>query len=221
MEFRSTQGEKITEESWLMRDLWNTGHILVNSKDSNLTKGISGLVTSPKKADVDSIRMIFNRAWRIQNVRNHTLDMNSKRRHEFKGTHSLRKFFETHALSHMKLLNVKLLMGHDIGLDKSYYKPTEKEILDDYLNVVHLLTISNDNKLQKSVEISLQEKEGEISNLKEAVGKLAQQNRNFFQNLQRKEEKLERLEKEFRSRINKMDKLQRVRKTVRKRNSWG
>jgi len=166
MDFRSNQGEKISGESWLMRDLWNTGQILVNSKESNLTKGISGVVSSPKRADVDSIRMVFNRAWRIQNVRPFTLDMNSKRRHEFKGTHSLRKYFETHALGHMKLLNVKILMGHDIGLDRSYFKPTEKEILDDYLDVVDLLTISNENKLQKVVESDLEEKEQEIQSLK-------------------------------------------------------
>jgi integrase len=166
MDFRSNQGEKISGESWLMRDLWNTGQILVNSKESNLTKGISGVASSPKRADVDSIRMVFNRAWRIQNVRPFTLDMNSKRRHEFKGTHSLRKYFETHALSHMKLLNVKLLMGHDIGLDRSYFKPTEKEILVDYLCVIDLLTISNESKLQKAVESDLEEKEQEIQSIK-------------------------------------------------------
>jgi integrase len=38
MDFRTIQGEKITEKSWLMRDLWNTGHILINSKNSNLKK---------------------------------------------------------------------------------------------------------------------------------------------------------------------------------------
>jgi hypothetical protein len=39
MEFREKQGEKITKESSLMRDLWNTGKIFVNSSESNLTKG--------------------------------------------------------------------------------------------------------------------------------------------------------------------------------------
>ncbi|HET6727234.1 MAG TPA: hypothetical protein VFH19_04300 [Nitrososphaeraceae archaeon] len=39
MEFREKQGEKIRKESSLMRDLWNTGKIFVNSSESNLTKG--------------------------------------------------------------------------------------------------------------------------------------------------------------------------------------
>jgi integrase len=152
MEFRQNQGEKITGESWLMRDLWNTGHILIRSKESNLKKGTSGVVSLPKKAGTDSIRMMFNRAWRIQNIRSVTLDMESKRRHEFKTTHSLRKYFETHALNHMKLLNVKILMGHDTGLEKSYYKPSEKEILEDYLKVVDLLTINEESRLKSKIE---------------------------------------------------------------------
>lgn len=153
MNFRTNQGEKISNESWLMRDLWNTGQILIKSKNSNLKKGTSGNVTVPKKAGADSIRMIFTRAWRIQNIRPYTLDMNCKRRHEFKTTHSFRKFFETRALEHMKLLNVKLLMGHDTGLEKSYYRPTEKEILQDYLNVIDLLTVNEENRLKRKVEI--------------------------------------------------------------------
>jgi integrase len=183
MDFRQTQGEKITPESWLMRDLWNTGHIMIRSKESNLKKGTAGIISVSKKASIDSIRMMFNRAWRIQNIRSYTLDMNSKRRHEFKTTHSLRKYFETHALNHMKLLNVKILMGHDTGLEKSYYRPTEKEILDDYLNVVDLLTVTKENKLQKTVDVNLEalnekvngllaEKESFKNDLKEFTQKL-------------------------------------------------
>ncbi|HEU4468926.1 MAG TPA: hypothetical protein VFR61_07835 [Nitrososphaeraceae archaeon] len=44
MEFREKQGEKISGESWLMRELWNTGKIFVNSRQSNLTKGTTGMV---------------------------------------------------------------------------------------------------------------------------------------------------------------------------------
>jgi integrase len=152
MDFRTNQGEKVTDESWLMRDLWNTGHILIKCKDSNLKKGTSGNISIPKKAGADSIRMMFNRAWRIQNIRPYALDMNSKRRHEFKTTHSFRKYFETRALEHMKILNVKILMGHDTGLEKSYYRPVEAEILQDYLKVIDLLTVNEENRLKRMVE---------------------------------------------------------------------
>ena len=41
----------------------------------------------------------------------------------------------------MKPINVELTMGHDIGVSASYYKPTEHEILKDYLKAVDILTI--------------------------------------------------------------------------------
>lgn len=160
MEFRSSQGEKISPESWLMRDLWNT-----NKREKT--------ISSKGKPNKDSIRMILDRAWRVQDVKTFTVDSNSMRKYEFKSTHSLRKFFETHALSgQMKLFNVKLLMNHDIGLDKSYFKPTEEELLSDYLNVVDLLTISNENKLQKTLDKDVREQEKEITDLKNRLKKM-------------------------------------------------
>jgi hypothetical protein len=156
MEFREKQGEAITRESWLMRDIWNTGRMISNVKELNL-KGASGLISVPKKADSNAIRQIFTRAWKIQNIR----ELHNQRRHEFKSTHCFRKYFETNALNSMKLLNVKILMGHDTGLEKSYYKPPEKELLEDYLRAIEFLTIQDSKmKLTKEVE-ELKEKSKE------------------------------------------------------------
>jgi len=158
MQFRQKQGERITGDTYLMRDIWNTGKIVVNKIESNLTKGTSGIASIPKKADSNAIRQIFTRAWKIQNIRPYD---NSIRRHEFKSTHCFRKFFETHAMKSMKLLNVKMLMGHDTGLEKSYYKPSEKELLDDYLRGVEFLSINgNEIKFTKQIE-ELREKSQE------------------------------------------------------------
>ena len=72
-------------------------------------------------------------------------------------------------------------MGHDIGVSASYYKPTEREVLEDYLKAVDLLTINSDKLiLQKQVlelkekskdseyiiKAKLQEKEEQIQNMK-------------------------------------------------------
>jgi integrase len=161
MEFREKQGEPITGNSYLMRDIWNTGKIVINAKESNLTKGTTGLISVPKQADSNAIRQIFTRAWKIQNIR----EVDNKRRHDFKSTHCFRKYFETHALKAMKLLNVKMLMGHDTGLEKSYYKPSEKELLDDYLKVVDILTVNKQIKLESKVN-ELAEKQDEIELMK-------------------------------------------------------
>ena len=45
-----------------------------------------------------------------------------------------------------------MIVGRSTGLDKSYYKPQDDEILQEYLKAVDLLTISNENKLQKQVQ---------------------------------------------------------------------
>jgi hypothetical protein len=71
-------------------------------------------------------------------------------------------------------------MGHDIGISESYYKPTEREVLEDYLKAVPLLTINSDKiGLQKQVlelkekskdseyiiKAKLQEKDDQIRNM--------------------------------------------------------
>jgi hypothetical protein len=47
----------------------------------------------------------------------------------------------------MKSINVEITMGHNLGVSGSYYKPTEKEVLEDYLKAVELLTINNNQKI--------------------------------------------------------------------------
>lgn len=44
-------------------------------------------------------------------------------------------------------------MGHSIGISDSYYRPTEKDLLEEYLKAVDALTISNENKLKMQVEM--------------------------------------------------------------------
>jgi hypothetical protein len=58
-------------------------------------------------------------------------------------------------------------MGHDTGLEKSYYKPTEQELLEDYLKVVDLLTINEINKLKLEFEEKLQIEKSQL----EAIAK--------------------------------------------------
>ena len=43
----------------------------------------------------------------------------------------------------MRSINVEIMMGHDTGLSESYYKPTQQEVLQDYLKAAPLLTIKD------------------------------------------------------------------------------
>ena len=42
-------------------------------------------------------------------------------------------------------------MSHSIGVSNSYYKPTEDELLNDYLKAIPFLTISDEHRLQEQV----------------------------------------------------------------------
>ena len=57
-------------------------------------------------------------------------------------------------------------MGHDIGISESYYKPAEKEVLEDYLKAVDLLTVNaNSATLQKQVAHLSEKSEKENSKM--------------------------------------------------------
>ena len=49
-------------------------------------------------------------------------------------SHALRKgFMSTCERTGMKSINVKMLMGHSIGVENSYYKPTDDDLLNGYM----------------------------------------------------------------------------------------
>ena len=141
MELREESGEKITKDSWLMRDLWNTD------------KYSRGLVSVPKKLRSLGIKRLVERALYAQKIRSKLPE--GQRRHEFQADHGFRKFFKTHAEQSMRPINVEMLMGHSTGVSDSYYRPNENELLSDYLNAVESITILPES--QQKLEIHKQE----------------------------------------------------------------
>lgn len=99
----------------------------------------------------------------------------------------------------MRPINVELTMGHDIGISGSYYKPTEKEVLEDYLKAAPLLTINADNLiLQKKVE-ELTEKSKDNEYI--IRGRLAEKDRQ----IEELKNKQEEMEKKFQMIFSKID----------------
>jgi hypothetical protein len=154
MDFRASCGEKITGESWVMRNRWKTVDVVkgrrVEKRDGG-GGGRFGLATRPKKLPANAIKKILVRALSTQGIREVLPE--GARRHEWKGAHGYRKFFETRAAQVMSSINVEFLMGHSLGLTQSYYKPTEPDLLAAYLKAVDLLTINDNDKttLKKQV----------------------------------------------------------------------
>ena len=68
----------------------------------------------------------------------------------------------------MKPINVELTMGHSIGVSASYYRPMEREVLEDYLKAVHELTIEGDRKMLQKQVADLEEKRIDSENVMEA-----------------------------------------------------
>jgi hypothetical protein len=148
MDFRSSYGEMVTGDSWVMRDIWQTTNIDYGAK--------LGLATCPKKLKNTGIKRLLERALWEQGIRQPLAK--GVKRHEWKAAHGFRKFYKSRAEQVMKPINVEITMGHDIGVSASYYKPTEKEVLEDYLKAVDLLTISNDNVILQKEVADLQQK---------------------------------------------------------------
>jgi hypothetical protein len=174
MDFRASYGEKISGESWLMRDLWQTSNMKYGAK--------FGLATSPKRLKSSAIKRLIERALWEQGIR-HILSP-GRNRHEWKAAHGYRKYYKSHAEQVMRPINVETTMGHDIGVSKAYWKPVVREVMQDYLKAIDLLTINGDKRHFQNqivelkerskdseyiIQTKLQEKDKDIAELKAAV----------------------------------------------------
>src|SRR5215831_18381954 len=55
-------------------------------------------------------------------------------------------------------INVEITMDHNIGVSASYYRPLEKDVLQDYLKAVDELTSDGDTKMLQKQVSDLEEK---------------------------------------------------------------
>jgi hypothetical protein len=90
------------------------------------------------------------------------------KRTELMQTHGFRKFFKTTCINGgMNPLYSEYLMGHRSGLTKSYFKPSDTELLEGndkalgYVSAINDLTINEEFHLRKKID-ELTKKKGEI-----------------------------------------------------------
>jgi hypothetical protein len=115
-----------------------------------------GLATFPKKLKSTGIKRLIEHALWEQGIR-HRL-ASGVRRHEWKAAYGIRKYYKSRTEQVMRPINVYITMGHDIGISESYYKPSEREVLEDYLKAVDLLTINSDKVILQKQVLELKEK---------------------------------------------------------------
>jgi len=143
LEFRKRRGERLKSTSPLIRDDFIIDDLLH--------------IENPKPITTYTIEFyLYNTLIRagIRTVIPQTVSSYGKRtRKEVSANHGFRKFVHTTMANNRISPEVReMLLGHSIGLSGSYYKPTEKEMLTEYLKVVDALTINYENRLSKQVQ---------------------------------------------------------------------
>ena len=177
IQYRESSGEKMTEDSWLMRDLW----------DTRVVQG-RGLVSRPRRLTSLGIKRLMERAIWAQGLRRKLEP--GKKRHPYQANHSLRKWFKTRCeIGGMKPINVETLLSHSVGVSNSYYRPTETELLEEYLAVQDYLIIGEEHRLKKQV-LELREKDKDSEYIIKAK---LQEKDDQIQSLMKRQEHFEQL----------------------------
>jgi integrase len=186
IEYRQKSGEQITPAAPLIRENFD-----------RLIEG--GIGSTKKKPEFLAIRaigaIISNLLVRSDIVKIRSLSelkmlgkhSGGSERKNVKRAHGLRKFLLT-ALTEAEVdpLYRKMLLGHNIGLDESYLKPTERQLLEKYVRVIDSITFNNEHRLQRKI-VELEDKQDAIDIMK------AEQ--------QKKDKRLEELEKSFQAQL--------------------
>ena len=135
LRYRERAGEVLTAESPLIREQFN-------AEDLEDVKSAKPLATG-------TIQRIMLHLLKVSGIRKKS---NNKKRKEIMAIHGFRKYFNTMMIKAGVHLVVKeMLLGHSVKLDDSYYRPTEEELLKEYLKAVDLLTISEEKQLKEEV----------------------------------------------------------------------
>jgi site-specific recombinase XerD len=170
LQWRHKLGEKLTADSPVFRRSFNKRDVLqIRNMVKPLTRlGVYYIIQSIAiSAGIRQIEPLTE-----TNTR-------GRRRCKIMAVHGLRKFFDTTCeMAGVDTLFIEILMGHKIGLKKSYFKPTDIEVLEGndkkrgYLDALPALTIQitkeENEKLRQELD-SQNKRENELKAMKEQV----------------------------------------------------
>lgn len=134
LEYRMRCGENITANAPLLREQFSM-------KDANNPRAMTlgALYTAMRRPVFDSgVRQPSH---------------NVHKRKEVMLFHGFRKYVNTAMIqAGVKPVIKEMLLGHAVGLEASYYRPTEEDMITEFLKAVELLTISEENVLGREVQ---------------------------------------------------------------------
>lgn len=155
--YRESAGEKIGPNTPVLRDLFHPD------------RGGKGEPHMPRRLAANGVKRLLEDGLKATGLREKLPE--GKRRHEWQGAHGFRKFFKSGAERYMKSLNVELLLGHDTGLNESYYRPSDSDLLQDYLKALPELTILEETEKEPDADVEILT--ARVDELAKKVGLLA------------------------------------------------
>ncbi|MFY9870579.1 MAG: hypothetical protein WAK17_12745 [Candidatus Nitrosopolaris sp.] len=152
LKYRKSQGEKITAESWLIRD-----------KFATFSKKTNKPIPSSNKSINKQMRFLVRKA--------------GLPFEDLQPDHSLRKFFNTALMNSDVVYTFKeLLMGHSVKLDNVYYdkdnEKSQQKILLEYMKAIDALTINDEYRLKKKI-VEYEEKLKDVPKVEQLESHLA------------------------------------------------
>lgn len=183
LEFRERCGEKIKPSNPFIRNDFQQDDLLQAENPRPQT-------THTFKFQ---IRKILIQSGIRERLTQEQLGSKKKGRRDIAANHGFRKFVHTVMANSKVAPEVReMLLGHSIGLSDAYYRPTEKEMLLEFLKVVNDLTINDENRLksenQKLTEESdykeyviqqkLKQKDLEIEKMQDQIKQLTEAEKN-------------------------------------------
>lgn len=139
LDYRARCGEKLTDDSYLIREEFD----------------INDLEQIKKRSRAISSNTIGNTLL-VYLLKTGLRDLNRQSqftRKEIPLLHGFRKFFTTQLVNSKVNPEIReMLLGHKIGLASAYYRPSEKEMLDEYMKAANNLTINEENRLKIRIQ---------------------------------------------------------------------
>ncbi len=137
LNYRRQYGETLTDKSPLIREQFDIRDKEAAKKPRAITKG--GFEDMLSKAQLDA------------GVKQRSHDQYS--RHEVMANHQYRKFFNSMLQqAGVKPIIKEKLMGHKAGLEAAYLRPSEGELINEFLKAMPLLTISDAEEWKAKAE---------------------------------------------------------------------
>jgi hypothetical protein len=195
LEARATAGETITAKSYLIRDVFDS---------------VKKNAAEPKPVTLDALDMLFMRLTRSAGIRPKEKAGKRQDRHDIMLFHGIRKYVN-HALVNAgcDVIAKELLIGHSPpGLEGSYLRLTENELLIQFLKAVPMLSLSQEHELKQQVD-ELRIEVADLNVLKAAYNELKaekEQDEGYIAHLQeawdeerqRQQEQMQQLEEAIR-----------------------